>query len=220
KTEAETVQIASTATETKETTTGESSVSSSLNKDRSDSESNENSAESDGGDDGDSKSELPVWLVNDFYNGGYCSPDSDSYTDEEAERKARLYRRNLHLSHGFLVEEGTGPKRCPSTGIDVIYLESLDDEHSPVKGMTELQYAQDMAKLSLREYNDSNETNVKFDHVVRVTRSNSSWTTSYITFMAKESDDTLVEYQAKVANKSTHKTTYPIYCRPSPKIEF
>ncbi|KAG7575198.1 Cystatin-related plant [Arabidopsis suecica] len=44
--------------------------------------------------------------------------------------------------------------------------------------------------------------------------------TSYITFMARESEeeDTLVQYQAKVAKKLTRKS-YPIFCRPSPKLD-
>lgn len=60
---------------------------------------------------------------------------------------------------------------------------------------------------------------MKLDHVVRVTGSFAGTWTSYITFMAKESeeDDTLVEYQAKVAKKLKRKT-YPIFCRPSPKL--
>ncbi|XP_010467433.1 PREDICTED: uncharacterized protein LOC104747490 [Camelina sativa] len=219
KTEAETVQLASTVAETVETTTGESSGASSMSKDISDSDDNESSAADS---DGDSTSEdLPVWLVDGF--GEYTSPDSDSYTDEEEERKARLYRRNLSFSDGFLVEEGTGPpanRWCG--GIGAIKLKSLDDEHSPVEGRTQLQYAQDMARLSLRKYNALNETDVKLDHVVRMTGSSpGSWTASYISFMAKESDedDTLVEYQAKVAKKKSERKTYPIFCRPSPKLD-
>lgn len=37
-----------------------------------------------------------------------------------------------------------------------IGLEPLDSEYSPVRGRTQLQYAQDMAKLSLRKYNALN----------------------------------------------------------------
>ncbi|XP_010422449.1 PREDICTED: uncharacterized protein LOC104707725 [Camelina sativa] len=218
KTEAEGVQIASTVAETVETTTGESSCASSMSKDISDSDDNESDEEDKGG----STSDHPVWLVDEI-SGGYFSPDSDSYTDEEDERKARLYRRNLHFSDGFLVEEGTGPPSYQCRGsIGAIKLKSLDDEHSPVEGRTQLQYAQDMARLSLRKYNALNETDVKLDHVVRMTGSSpGSWTASYISFMAKESDedDTLVEYQAKVAKKKSERKTYPIFCRPSPKLD-
>lgn len=58
---------------------------------------------------------------------------------------------------------------------------------------------------------------MKLDHVVRVTSSLILW---YITFMARESEeeDTLVEYQAKVAKKLTRKS-YPIFCRPCPKLD-
>ncbi|XP_006396586.2 nuclear polyadenylated RNA-binding protein 3, partial [Eutrema salsugineum] len=224
-----------------ETTTDESSVSSSLKKDKSDSNSeeddssdcNQNSDESDGEDeeeeekeeendgdsivdDGDSTDDQPEWGVDSFDESEYCSPDEDSYTDEEDERKARLYRRNLHFSHGFLVEEGIRPRVLWSGSI---VLNPLDSEHSPVRGRTQLQYAQDMARLSLRKYNALNETDVKLDHIVRVTESFCGTWTSYITFMARESEEeeaTLVEYQAKVAKKLKRKS-YPIFCRPSPK---
>jgi len=61
---------------------------------------------------------------------------------------------------------------------------------------------------------------VTLDHVVRVTGSFTGRWVSYITFMAKESedDDTLVEYQAKVVKKLQCKT-YPMFCRPSPKLD-
>ncbi|KAL0845647.1 hypothetical protein Bca101_018893 [Brassica carinata] len=91
-------------------------------------------------------------------------------------------------------------------------------ERSPVTGRTQLQYTQDMAKLCLRKYNALNETDVKMDHVVRVTESFSGSWVSYITFMARESEEeaTLVEYQAK-AVKNLGRKSYPIFCRPSPK---
>ncbi|CAH2071765.1 unnamed protein product [Thlaspi arvense] len=225
KTEAETAEIASTA-EPIETTTDESDVSISLNEDKSDSnpEEDDSSDESDGEeedgdsivDDGDSTDNQPEWGVDSYDESGYFSPDEDSYSDEEAERKARLYRRNLHFSHGFLVEEGIRPRQLWSGSID---LNSLDSEYSPVKGRTQLQYAQDMAKLSLRKYNALNDTDVKLDHVVRVTESFCGTWTSYITFMARETEEeeaTLVEYQAKVEKKLSRKS-YPIFCRPSPK---
>ncbi|CAH8273283.1 unnamed protein product [Arabidopsis lyrata] len=252
KTKAQTAQIASTAAEPIETTTDESTVSSSLNKDRSDSETkdddysaesdeeeegedyesngeeeeDDDDKESDGEDDvdsivddGDSTSDQPEWGVDDFDDiySDFYSPDEDCYTDEEDERKKRLYRRNLHFSHGFLVEKGIRPR---SVWSGAILLEPLDSEHSPVKGRTQLQYAQDMAKLCLCKYNALNETNVTLDHVVRVTGSFTGSWVSYITFMAKESedDDTLVEYQAKVVKKLKCKT-YPMFCRPSPKLD-
>ncbi|CAE6138125.1 unnamed protein product [Arabidopsis arenosa] len=274
KTNAQTAQIASTAAEPIETTTDESTVSSSLNKDRSDSETKEDDYSSDGNeysaesdeeeegedyesngeeeededdcesneeedddnesndkerdgeddedsivDDGDSTSDQPEWGVDDFDDiySDFYSPDEDCYTDEEDERKKRLYRRNLHFSHGFLVEKGIRPR---SVWSGAILLEPLDSEHSPVKGRTQLQYAQDMVKLSLRKYNALNETNVTLDHIVRVTGSFTGRWVSYITFMAKESedDDTLVEYQAKVVKKLRCKT-YPMFCRPSPKLD-
>ncbi|CAL9233119.1 unnamed protein product [Arabidopsis halleri] len=268
KTKAQTAQIASTAAEPIETTTDESTVSSSLNKDRSDSDTKENDYSSDGNeysaesdeeeegedyesngeqeededdcesneeedddnenndkerdgeddgdsivDDGDSTSDQPEWGVDDFDDiySDFCSLDEDCYTDEEDERKKRLYRRNLHFSQcsyirdsqfsfGFLVEKGIRPR---SVWSGAILLEPLDSEHSPVKGRTQLQYAQDMVKLSLRKYKALNETNVTLDHVVRVTGSFTGRWVSYITFMAKESedDDTLVEYQTKVVKK-------------------
>ncbi|XP_002874859.2 uncharacterized protein LOC9310926 [Arabidopsis lyrata subsp. lyrata] len=224
KTEAETAHIVSAAAEPIETTTEESAVSYSLDKDKSDSDPKENDSSNDEDsivDDGDSASDQSEWGVDSFDDEEYCSPDEDSHTDEEVEGKARLYKRNLHFSHGFLVEEGIGPRpRSRSVGCGYILLKSLDSEHSPAKGRTQLQYAQHMAKLSLRKYNTLNETNVKLDHVVRVTASFGVRQTSYITFMAKESkgDDTLVEYQTKVAKKFQCKT-YPMFCRPSPKLD-
>lgn len=62
------------------------------------------------------------------------------------------------------------------------------------------------------------ESDVKLDHIVRVTGSFTGRWVSYITFMAKEYEeqDTLVEYQAKVV-KILKRKTYPFFCRPSPK---
>ncbi|CAL9233122.1 unnamed protein product [Arabidopsis halleri] len=225
KTETESTQIVSTTPI--ETTTEESAVSYSLNKDKSDSDPKENDSSNDEDsivDDGDSASDQSEWGVDSFDDKEYISPDEDTHSDEEVERKSRLYERNLHFSHGFLVEEGLGPRPPPrSVGGGYISLVSLDSERSPVKGRTQLQYAQDMAKLSLRKYNALNETNVKLDYVVRVTQGPFFLQpTSYITFMAKESeeDDTLVEYQAKVAKKLNPKRkTYPMFCRPSPKLD-
>ncbi|CAE6138171.1 unnamed protein product [Arabidopsis arenosa] len=225
KTETESTQIVSTTPI--ETTTEESAVSYSLNKDKSDSDPKENDSSNDEDsivDDGDSASDQSEWGVDSFDDKEYISPDEDTHTDEEVERKSRIYERNLHFSHGFLVEEGFGPRPRPrSVGGGYISLVSLDSERSPVKGRTQLQYAQDMAKLSLRKYNALNETNLKLDHVVRVTQGPFFMQpTSYITFMAKESeeDDTLVEYQAKVAKKLNPKRkTYPMFCKPSPKLD-
>ncbi|KAF8052306.1 hypothetical protein N665_1573s0007 [Sinapis alba] len=230
KTEAETAETAPT-TDPIETIT-ESVVSLSLNKEQSDHsdpdedesfDHNEDSDLSDGEeeesdgdsivDDGDSTDSQPEWGVDSHDESEYCSPDEDNWSDEEDERKARLYRRNLHFSHGFLVEKGIRPRGS-------ILLKSLDNERSPVRGRTQLQYAQDMAKLSLRKYNALNETNVKMDHVVRVTEAFFGRWISYITFMARESEEeeeaTLVEYQAKIVKKLRRKS-YPIFCRPSPK---
>ncbi|CAN8308542.1 unnamed protein product [Cochlearia groenlandica] len=167
-------------------------------------------------DDGDSTDDKPEWGVDSCDESNeYCSPDEDAFSEEEIERKRRLYRRNLHFSHGFLVEKGIQP---PGLWNGSIILKDLDSELSPVRGRTQLQYAEDMAKMSLRKYNLSNETSVKLDHVVRVTESFCGTYTSYITFMARENEDanTLVEYQAKVSKKPKRKT-YPIFCRPSPK---
>lgn len=50
-------------------------------------------------DDGDSTDSQPEWGVDSHDEKEYCSPDEDGWSDEEDERKARLYRRNLHLSH-------------------------------------------------------------------------------------------------------------------------
>ncbi|KAJ0250196.1 Uncharacterized protein HA466_0143760 [Hirschfeldia incana] len=167
-------------------------------------------------DDGESTDSQPEWGVDSHDESEYCSPDEDGWSDEEDERKARLYRRNLHFSHGFLVEKGIRPRQVWSGSI---LLQSLDSEHSPVRGRTQLQYAQDMTKLALRKYNAFNETNVKMDHVVRVTEAFFGRWISYITFMARESEEegaTLVEYQAKIVKKLRRKS-YPIFCRPSPK---
>ncbi|CAD5327037.1 unnamed protein product [Arabidopsis thaliana] len=165
-------------------------------------------------DDGYSTNDQPEWEVDNFDDlySDFCSPDEDCYTDEEDERKRRLYRRNLHFSRVRI-----HPR---SVWSGAILLEPLDSEHSPVKGRTQLQYAQDMVKLCLRKYNALKETNVTLDHVVRVTGSFTGRWVSYITFMAKESedDDTLVEYQAKVVKKLQCKT-YPMFCRPSPKLD-
>lgn len=57
------------------------------------------------------------------------------------------------------------------------------------------------------------------DHVVRVTEAFFGRWISYITFMARESEEegaTLVEYQAKIV-KQLERKSYPIFCRPSPK---
>ncbi|KAH0933544.1 hypothetical protein HID58_010661 [Brassica napus] len=168
-------------------------------------------------DDGDSTDSQPEWGVDSHDEREYCSPDEDGWSDEEDERKARLYRRNLHFSHGFLVEKGIRPRQVWSGSI---LLKSLDSERSPVKGRTQLQYAQDMAKLSLRKYNALNKTNVRVDHVVRVTEAFFGRWISYITFMARESEEEeatdLVEYQAKIV-KILRRKSYPIFCRPSPK---
>lgn len=51
------------------------------------------------------------------------------------------------------MEKGIRPRQVWSGSI---LLKSLDSERSPVKGRTQLQYAQDMAKLSLRKYNALN----------------------------------------------------------------
>ncbi|CAH8350413.1 unnamed protein product [Eruca vesicaria subsp. sativa] len=242
KTECETAETAPT-TNPIETIT-ESVVSLSLNKEQSDSDleeednsfdhnedsdlsDGEEDSESDGDnqdeddgdsivDDGDSTDSQPEWGVDSHDEREYCSPDEDNWSDEEDERKARLYRRNLHFSHGFLVEKGIRPRQVWSGSI---LLESLDSECSPVSGRTQLQYAQDMTKLSLRKYNAINERNVKMDHVVRVTEAFFGRWISYITFMARESEEegaTLVEYQAKIVKKLKRKS-YPIFCRPSPK---
>ncbi|XP_056861972.1 LOW QUALITY PROTEIN: uncharacterized protein LOC130509798, partial [Raphanus sativus] len=166
-------------------------------------------------DDGDSTDSQPEWGVDSHDEKEYCSPDEDGWSDEEDERKARLYRRNLHLSHGFLVEKGIRPRQVWSGSI---LLKSLNSERSPVRGRTQLQYSQDMTKLALRKYNALNETNVKMDHVVRVTEAFFGRWISYITFMARESEErsTLVEYQAKIV-KQLERKSYPIFCRPSPK---
>uniref|UniRef100_A0A0D3B546 Cystatin domain-containing protein n=1 Tax=Brassica oleracea var. oleracea TaxID=109376 RepID=A0A0D3B546_BRAOL len=163
-------------------------------------------------DDGDSTDSQPEWGVDSHDEREYCSPYEDGWSDEEDERKARLYRRNLHFSHVRI-----RPRQVWSGSI---LLKSLDSERSPVKGRTQLQYAQDMAKLSLRKYNALNKTNVRVDHVVRVTEASSGRWISYITFMARESEEEeatdLVEYQAKIVKKLRRKS-YPIFCRPSPK---
>lgn len=96
----------------------ESVVSLSLNNEQSDSDPeegdsfdhNEDSDVSDGDnqneddgdsivDDGDSTDSQPEWGVDSHDEREYCSPDEDGWSDEEDERKARLYRRNLHFSH-------------------------------------------------------------------------------------------------------------------------
>ena len=51
------------------------------------------------------------------------------------------------------MQKGIRPRQVWSGSI---LLKSLDSERSPVKGRTQLQYAQDMAKLSLRKYNALN----------------------------------------------------------------
>ncbi|KAL0712070.1 hypothetical protein Bca4012_019048 [Brassica carinata] len=242
KTEAETAETAPT-TDPIETIT-ESVVSLSLNKEQSDSdpeeddsfdhdedsdvsdEEEEEDSESDGDnqdeddgdsivDEGESTDSQPEWGVDSHDEKEYCSADEDNWSDEEDERKARLYRRNLHFSHSFLVEKGIRPRQVWSGSI---LLKSLDSEHSPVRRRTQLQYAQDMTKLSLRKYNALNETNVKMDHVVRVAEAFFGRWISYITFMARESEEeaTLVEYQAKIVKKLKRKS-YPIFCRPSSK---
>ncbi|KAL0712071.1 hypothetical protein Bca4012_019049 [Brassica carinata] len=137
-------------------------------------------------DDGDSTDDKPEWGVDSYDESEYCSPDEDSWSDEEDERKARLYGRNLYFSHGFLVEKGIRPRQ-QWTGS--VHLQSLDSQRSPVTGRTQLQYTQDMAKLCLRKYNAFNETDVKMDHVVRVTESFSGSWVSYITFMVRESEE-------------------------------
>ncbi|KAF2609818.1 hypothetical protein F2Q70_00008413 [Brassica cretica] len=170
-------------------------------------------------DDGDSTDSQPEWGVDSHDEREYCSPDEDGWSDEEDERKARLYRRNLHFSHGFLVQKGIRPRQVWSGSI---LLKSLDSERSPVKERTQIQYAQDMAKLSLRKYNALNKTNVRVDHVVRVTEAFSGRWISYITFMAmarvseEEEATDLVEYQAKIVKKLRRKSS-TIFCRPSPK---
>ncbi|KAG2331363.1 hypothetical protein Bca52824_002543 [Brassica carinata] len=178
-------------------------------------------------DDRDSTDDKPEWGVDSYDESKYCSlmKTLDSWSDEEDERKARLstsatfaYSYSFLISKeisGFLVEKGIRPRQ-QWTGY--VHLQSLDSERSPVTGRTQLQYTQDMAKLCLRKYNALNETDVKMDHVVRVTESFSGSWVSYITFMARESEEeaTLVEYQAK-AVKNLGRKSYPIFCRPSPK---
>ncbi|KAG7589634.1 Transposase MuDR plant [Arabidopsis suecica] len=70
-------------------------------------------------------------------------------------------------------------------------------------------------RASQRQRSRAHETNVTLDHVVRLTVSFTGTWVSYITFLAKESedDDTLVEYQAKVAKKLRRKS-YPMVYWP------
>ncbi|KAL0845646.1 hypothetical protein Bca101_018892 [Brassica carinata] len=174
KTEAETAETAPT-TDPIETIT-ESVVSLSLNKEQSDSDPEEDDSfdhdedsdvsdgeedsESDGDnqdeddgdsivDEGESTDSQPEWGVDSHDEKEYCSADEDNWSDEEDERKARLYRRNLHFSHGF-AHVKYGVAQCCLNLWTVNILRSEE-------GLSfNNQYAQDMTKLSFRKYNALN----------------------------------------------------------------
>ncbi|CAE5956446.1 unnamed protein product [Arabidopsis arenosa] len=170
-----------------------------LGKDEEEKDEEEDSCESD-----------QLWGFDSFDDTDYESEQSDD--DEEFEWNR--YLCHVYNSRGFKVDSEIIPDR-PFQGF-----RPFNFNGSFLPNISGREYMDNMANLALDKYNQHNQTNVVFDHVVRVVVKLSTGVKSYITFMARESPQgDLIEYQAKTDWKVWQRNAHAILCRPAPEMK-
>ncbi|CAH8251053.1 unnamed protein product [Arabidopsis lyrata] len=147
-----------------------------------------------------------LWGFDSFDETDYESEQSDDDVDFEWNR----YLCHLYNSRGFKVDSEIVPDRsfhgCRPFDFDKKFMHNISGR----------EYMDNMAKLALSKYNQHNQTDVMFDHVVRAVVKMCSGIKSYVTFMAKESPQgDLIEYQAKTDWKVWQRNAHAILCRPA-----
>ncbi|XP_020869134.1 uncharacterized protein LOC9325534 isoform X5 [Arabidopsis lyrata subsp. lyrata] len=147
-----------------------------------------------------------VWGFDSFDDTDFDTEQSDD--DVEFEWNRYLY--HVYKSRGFKVDSEIVPDRsfhgCRPFDFDKKFMHNISGR----------EYMDNMAKLALSKYNQHNQTDVMFDHVVRAVVKMCSGIKSYVTFMAKESPQgDLIEYQAKTDWKVWQRNAHAILCRPA-----
>ncbi|KAF3534639.1 hypothetical protein DY000_02043788 [Brassica cretica] len=144
--------------------------------------------------DASSRESEQAWDVDSFDEGTDFKPPTKTASSEEQIEKMRQYRPQMYKNKGFFVDEEVylGRLRYFSP-VD------LDNQLYPT-GLTGRQYMENMVDVALDKYNEMKEGSKQtLESIVRANLSKVNGFKSYITFMARKTDNgDLTEYQAKV----------------------